>query len=101
FGIWGPSPDDLWAAGGDPDGGAGFAWKYDGTAWSPASFSPEIPTADTLFKVWGTSSSDVWFCGSSTAAFHFDGSTFANTSAVLADSERPLFTVAGDSGRVV
>src|SRR5687767_2169163 len=35
FGMWGAAPNDVWAVGGNfGGGGGGFAWRYDGSAWT-------------------------------------------------------------------
>lgn len=95
FGIWAAAPDDVWAVGGT-GASAGFAWRYDGSAWSEV----ELPGLDDrgLFKVWGNAADDVWMVGAGGAAYHWDGSA---VSAVDAGTTRTLFTVHTEGERVV
>lgn len=87
FGIWCAASDDVWAVGGTL-GRAGFAWHYDGTAWTAVDV-PELADR-SLFKVWGLASDDVWMVGAAGAMYHWDGSTL---SPVDAGTTRTLFTV--------
>ncbi len=99
FGIWVAAEDDVWAVGGYGDR-AGFAWRYDGAAWSAIEV-PELQNRG-LFKVWGTAADDVWIVGAadeaaglSAALYHWDG---AALTAVESGVGKTLFTVhlAGD-----
>jgi hypothetical protein len=96
FGIWGPSPDDLWAVGGagqTPSGG--FVWRYDGTAWSEEPTAPsDLADTATVFKVWGRSATDVWMVGTGGLTLHHDGTT---TDAIPSGTTRTLFTVHGNA----
>lgn len=97
FGVWVAADDDVWAVGGF-GAAAGFAWHYDGSAWTAVDL-PDIGDRG-LFKVWGTSPDDVWLVGAMGAMYHWDGSTM---SAVDAGTTRTLFTVhvLGDRGVAV
>ncbi len=95
YGIWGVSPNDLWAVGGNVTGGA-FAWRYEGEGWQPAEgFPGEIAASDSLFKAWGSSNNDVWLIGTGGITIHFDGTTFSTDPS---QTTRHLFTVHGRTG---
>jgi hypothetical protein len=98
FGIWGASPDDIWAVGGDGVLGA-FAWRYDGEAWRAApGFPAELRGSHSLYKVWGTSGGDVWLVGTIGLALRWNGASFERAET---NTERTLFTVhSGGAGYV-
>lgn len=89
FGLWGSSPSDVWAVGGQSGGTTGFVWHYDGSAWSEVALPAEHPGA-AVFKVWGLSADDVWFCGLMGTLMHWDGSAL---SMVESPTIRSLFTL--------
>lgn len=98
FGIWGTSPDDLWAVGG-AEGGAsgGFAWRRDGDEWVEVEgFPEEVSESKAIWKVWGSARDDVWLVGTAGTALHFDGSTFTTDNVGGGES---LFTVHYAGGR--
>lgn len=98
FGIWGASPDDVWAVGGNPGGGSGaFAWRLQGDTWVAAAGLPVDPARDALWKMYGRSASDAWIVGTNGTAVRWDGS--ALTSANVGGES--LFTVHGDASRFV
>jgi hypothetical protein len=70
FGMWGATPDDLWAVG-SGDNGAGIVWHYDGTAWQEAVTPPGLPPL--VFKVHGQRSDDVWISCAGGLTLHWDG----------------------------
>jgi hypothetical protein len=77
FGIWGASPDDLWAVGGIPSKpGDAFVWRYDGSSWSVAAGLPQAKVA-SYFKVWGRAADDVRIVGMDGVILHWDGSAFS------------------------
>jgi hypothetical protein len=100
FGLWGLSPDRMWAVGGagqTPSGG--FVWRYDGESWSEeATTPPDLDSTATLFKVWGPDESDVWLVGSGGLILHYDGSALSQ---VDSPTTRTLFTVHGDGARAI
>lgn len=106
FGIWGSSPNDVWAVGG-AGVDAAFAWRWDGSAWSDVPLPPGVHEGVSLFKVWGRAADDVWLVGSEGAALHWNGSAFETASSatnstlftVHADGER--FTAVGGQGKGV
>ena len=98
FGIWGATPDDLWAVGGASDSTGAFAWRLEGDTWTPEPTLPaEVPTDASLWKVHGTATDDAWLVGSSGVALHWDGTTLTPGDTGVGAS---LFTVhADDAGR--
>lgn len=75
-GVWSSGPNDVWAVGwrntaqqSDVDG---FAFHWDGCAWSPAA----ITTSAGLNDVWGASANDVWVVGAQGTALHWNGSAW-------------------------
>jgi hypothetical protein len=100
FGIWGCSPDDVWAVGGQEGGNqGGFAWRLDGDAWVEAEgFPTEVSAADAVWKMYGRSCTDAWMVGTAGLAIHWDGNAFSPVERVAGNS---LFTVHANSERFV
>lgn len=96
FGIWGASPDDVWAVGGVNGGATGaFAWHLvDGTWTQPTQAPSDLASQGALWKVYGRGASDAWFVGTDGAALHWDGSALARQPTGVSES---LFTVHGDA----
>lgn len=100
-GVWGAAPDDVWAVGGDADGGR--AWRWDGAAWGEVDLPEGTPM---LVWSYGFSPDDVWMVGEDGAALRWDGATFTplltgTTSAlwgVWGTSSDDLWMVGGDVG---
>jgi hypothetical protein len=91
FGIWGASPDDVWAVGGASDATGGFAWRLQGDAWvEEPSLSPDVGAMAALWKVYGTAKDDAWIVGSNGVALHWDGTTLTQGDTGVGSS---LFTV--------
>ncbi len=98
FGVWGSSPTDVWAVGGDPFGmdDTDLILHYDGTEWTVASVP--MPEGVAFFKVWGAAADDVWVVGQRGQIVHFDGAAWSR---VASPTTSPLFTVSGNaSGEV-
>jgi hypothetical protein len=88
FGIWGCSPDDVWAVGGNFGGGSGgFAWHLEAGEW----VSHDLPDGEVrpVWKVIGRSCDDVRFVGESGLSFTWDGAGFAAETTGVGES---LFT---------
>jgi photosystem II stability/assembly factor-like uncharacterized protein len=75
WGVWGASPDDLWAVGGNGrQEGQATILRYDGSSWSEVQV-PDLERANVFafFKVWGTSADNLWIVGQRGAILHWDG----------------------------
>ncbi len=83
-GVWSNAPDDVWAVGAHAGGGAvkggggGFAYHWDGCAWSPAALPGAAASTPGLNDVWGAGARDVWIVGARGAAFHWNGSQWSS-----------------------
>lgn len=109
FGIWGATPDDLWAVGGDPQSpGSAFVWRSTGDTWEVAAGVPSIPIA-SFFKVWGRDANDIRIVGMDGVILHYDGLAFAQESSptnrklltIHVESTGPWAAVGGSSQAVV
>jgi len=99
FGLWGDSPDEMWAVGGDSESSGGFVWRLHGDTWQPVEdFPQEISDSAAVWKVFGESEDDVWFVGSNGVALHWDGDTLEQVDIGVGSS---LFTVHGADERYV
>jgi hypothetical protein len=79
FGVWGATPNDVWAVGGDvAASGSAFVWRFDGNAWSDVSEQLPFDARGIIpFKVWGAAANDLWLVGMDGLAVHFDGAAFS------------------------
>jgi hypothetical protein len=100
FGLWGSSPDQMWAVGGEAGGSRGaFAWRLEGERWAPAAaFPSDLGATDALWKVYGRGASNVWMVGTGGKLLHWDGSVLTPG---FAGRNESLFTVHGSSERFV
>ncbi len=96
FGIWGSSPDDVWAVGGTMAAGGGFVWRFDGSAWTEVAIPAEAEMQN-IYKVWGTAADDVWLVGTGGLLMHWDGSEMA---VLPSGTTRTIFTVHALGDRV-
>lgn len=98
FGIWGASPDDVWAVGGATDATGGFAWRLQGgDTWTAESTLPADVNANAaIWKVFGTSADEAWLVGSNGVALHWDGAALQPGETGVGSS---LFTVHASEGR--
>lgn len=101
FGIWGATPDELWAVGGAPGGAQGaFAWRLQTTladSWQPVSgFPAELSARNALWKVVGHGAGDVWLVGTGGNVLHWDGSALTASFTGIGES---LFTVHANASR--
>jgi hypothetical protein len=98
FGMWGAAPDDVWAVGGN-FGGGGFAWRWNGSAWTALSSVPaDLTSQGTCWKVSGRSAGDVWISATSGTTLHWDGATLERVDVPV---EASLLSVAGNAERFV
>jgi hypothetical protein len=90
YGVWGTTPEDIWAVG--TDGTNGVVWRSKGDAFEAADIDPTLLAQRPLFKVWGRSADDVWLVGDQGLILHFDGH---DTSVMPTPTNVPLTTVNG------
>ncbi len=96
YGIWGASPDDVWAVGGASDSTGGFAWRLQGDAWVPEPSLPaDVPGKAAVWKIFGTAADDAWLVGSNGVALHWDGAALTPGDTGVGSS---LFTVHARDG---
>ena len=94
FGIWGASPDEVWAVGGVPNT-SGFVWRLRDGAWEDVALPEGVGDA-AIWKAFGSSANDVWFVGENGLGMRWTGSAFEQDDTGVATS---LFTVHGVAGR--
>jgi hypothetical protein len=99
WGVWAFSPSDAWAVGGTPEGGTAepndVVLRWDGAAWTPEAL-PGAPLGRSLYKVWGTSSDDLYVVGEAATIWRRkDGAWKLESDPPLAKGT--LFTVFGCS----
>ena len=102
YGVWGATPEDLWAVGGFA-GRDGFVWRWDGQTWIDVALPDDLPRNSSgeipaLFKVWGRIADDVWIVGGLGTVLHYDGTSLQR---VPVETDTALFTVTGDDDEVV
>ncbi len=89
LGVWGSSPTDVWAVGGQTD--RSLVLHGDGTSWT----AMEVSSPSLLYSVYGFSDSDVYAVGERGLILHFDGTAWTR---VESNTEVPLFGLWGASG---
>ena len=102
FGLWGATPDDLWAVG-SIAGRNGFIWRMQGGVWSEVPLpeglaEDEFGDPPGLFKVWGRAANDVFFVGARGLLLHYDGTAIRSIDTGVTDS---LFTIHGNGDAIV
>jgi len=101
WGVWGHSPDALWAVGGrGRAAGEATLLYYDGDAWTEAQLPDfERSGVNALFKVWGVDADDVYAVGQRGAVIHYDGDEWSE---LLVGASDDLIAIWGtDSDNVV
>lgn len=68
WGMWGSSAADIYVTTAFASS-QGQVLHYDGATWAATS----APTTAGLYGVWGTSATDVYFCGDQGTFLHYDG----------------------------
>lgn len=100
WGVWAASEADAWAVGGTPEGGTNqpndIVLHWNGSSWSPITLPNDV-VGRALYKVWGTSSDDLYVVGEFGTIWHKKGADW------MLESNPPiavstLFTVSGSSG---
>jgi hypothetical protein len=97
FGIWGCSPNDIWAVGGDSESSGGLAWHNDGSSdtWTAEPSVPPAAENAAIWKVFGKDCSDVVFVGSNGLALRWNGQTLNEEQTGVGSS---LFTIKYSDG---
>ncbi|MFB6374678.1 MAG: hypothetical protein ABEN55_16515 [Bradymonadaceae bacterium] len=76
WGVWGASPDDVWAVGGNgtADDGTPTVLRYVGSSWSSVEL-PDLEHVDVFafFKVWGTGPDNVFIVGQRGIVLRWNG----------------------------
>lgn len=101
FGVWGSSPNNLFAVGGDSADAdtTGVIWRFDGTTWTTMDTTNVNPDGiPLLFKVWGRSDNEVYAVGTRGTILRFDGTSWSQ---LASPTTRTLFTVHGNDDIVV
>jgi hypothetical protein len=97
FGLWGSSPNDVYAVGSSTSGRSGFIWHFDGTTWTSVPLPTDLPrrAGETpgLFKVWGNSTGEVYFVGAEGLVLRRSGD--GALTRLETSTTETLFTVAG------
>lgn len=75
WGVWGASPDDVWAVGGCGfEGCEATVIRRRNGQWSEVLVPPlNAPDVRAFFKVWGSAGDDVYIVGQRGAVVRFDG----------------------------
>jgi hypothetical protein len=78
YGVWAAAPNDVWVVGGTPEGGTKMPndvlLHWDGTSFTPSPLPMML--GRTFFKVWGTSSSNLYVVGEFGTIWHRVGTTW-------------------------
>jgi hypothetical protein len=103
FGVWWAGSGDGYAVGSAP-GSGGFLWHYDGRRFVELPLPSDVPLDEgakppSLFKVWGSSASDVWVVGDRGVVLRGTAQSGFRRIDSGSDQER-LFTVHGAAGQV-
>lgn len=75
WGVWGASPDDVWAVGGRGTASSvATLLHYDGDTWASVTL-PEFqrPNVTALYKIWGTAADNIYAVGRSGVILHYQG----------------------------
>lgn len=103
FGVWGPSPDQVYVVAADVRGDRpGEVHRWDGASWELVHTLAPAPngTLRQPFKVWGTGPEDVWVVGTSALIAHFDGASWDDAIVAPIHPTTTLFTAHGAGGEV-
>jgi len=99
FGVWGQSPDSIWAVGRNEADQSAVIWHYDGNSWQAVDLTGVVPgVVPNLFKIWGRNENDIYAVGRAGLILHYDGERWAQ---VASNTIRPLFGVYGNDDIVV
>ncbi|MCA9683785.1 MAG: hypothetical protein KC457_16415 [Myxococcales bacterium] len=75
--VWGPSPDELYAVGGQPQPGGGLILRYDGGGdWLPETLPADTPMLDWVFGP-GAGDGRIWAVGRAGAIMVREGGVWS------------------------
>ena len=104
YGVWGVDEQSLYAVGGDlaDEDAGGAVWKYnvEQEEWvvDQGALDARPGGLPTLYKIWGTSPTDIWAVGRRGTILNYNGVRWVD---IPTGVIRPLFTVHGDAQRVM
>jgi hypothetical protein len=76
WGVWGASPDDVWAVGGDAAGDAPTILRDTGSGFVQVDLPDlERPGVGVLFKVWGSAADNMYIVGQHGIVLRWNGSS--------------------------
>ena len=91
FGMWGPTPQDVWAVGRlDATNVGMLLWHFDGTSWTPVDLPNGFPVGLLGFKVHGQRTDDVWISCSGGMTLHWNGTALESAATGVVSS---LFSI--------
>lgn len=100
WGVWGTSPENVWAVGGNGDEATGepTVIRYDGTSWSTVEV-PDLEHVDVhaLFKVWGTGPDDVFIVGQQGLVLRWNGEELVEQFTGTSEDLISLWGTGGDN----
>ncbi len=73
YGLWGASGDDVWAVGGDPNGGQAVVLRGNREGLSPVDGIPAALLPSALFKIYGFTADDVFAVGTAGTVLRWSG----------------------------
>lgn len=82
WGVWGSSPQNVLAVGGDFFMGGGGIINYNGSQWSQIDTNIESP----LLDIWGSSDKDIYVVGFGSRVYHFGGPPLVTTTSSIVQS---------------
>jgi hypothetical protein len=89
--LWGSGSRDVWTTGGPTGGTVSVLARFDGASWAVRE-----RRAIGLSAVWGTSASNVWMAGDSSAILHYDGAAWSAVSVPTGPALYDLWGTAAD-----
>jgi hypothetical protein len=95
WGVWGATPDDVWAVGGaGQQEGQATLLHYDGASWTTVALPPLArPNVWALYNVWGFHARDVYAVGQRGVVLHFDGASWSELGVGTSDDLIALWGV--------
>lgn len=99
WGVWAKAENDAWIVGGTPEGGTNapndIVLHWNGASWTTITLPNDV-VGRALYKVWGTSSDDLYVVGEYGTIWHKKGAAW-NLESNPPLAMGTLFTVTGSS----